>query len=160
MKRIWAPWRIEYIESEKEDLCIFCSAGDKAPAESLLLYSSPDALVMLNRYPYNNGHIMVAPARHVADLADLTPEESAGIMTLLTRSKAALSRTMKPDGFNVGANLGAAAGAGIADHLHFHIVPRWSGDTNFMPVFADIKVMPEHLLDTWRKLSPQFADLD
>lgn len=160
MNRIWAPWRIEYIESEKEDACIFCTAGEKDHEESLLLHSSPDAMVMLNRYPYNSGHIMVAPSRHVADIAELTPGESTGIMSMLARSKTALAGAMKPDGFNVGANLGSAAGAGIADHLHFHIVPRWNGDTNFMPVFADIKVMPEHLAGTWRKLAPYFTDHD
>jgi len=159
MKRLWAPWRIEYILGDKDDACIFCAAAGKDPEEALVLYSGPLTIVLLNKYPYNNGHVMVAPARHAARLEDLTPEESSDMFRLLQHSTTALAGAMKPDGFNVGANLGRAAGAGIEDHLHFHVVPRWSGDSNFMPVLSDVKVMPEHLRSTFSRLAPFFSSI-
>lgn len=158
MERLWAPWRIDYITSGPTGGgCIFCDAPGKDPAESLLLFSNDAVLVMLNRYPYASAHLMVAPARHAAALQELTPRESAEIFRLLSSSTSILSDEINAEGFNVGVNFGAAAGAGIADHIHFHVVPRWAGDTNFMPVLADTKVMPEHLAETRRKLAPRFS---
>lgn len=160
MRQIWAPWRMEYIRSEKEDGCIFCAAPSKDAKEALTLFRGPVAMVMLNKYPYNSGHLMIAPSRHVARLEDLTPEESIDIFRLLRHSTAALTKALKPDGFNVGMNLGKAAGAGIDDHLHMHVVPRWNGDMNFMPVLSDTKVIPEHLKETFDTLNPLFVRLE
>lgn len=160
MKQLWAPWRVSYIESEKDQGCIFCIApGKKDPADALILYSGPFSMVMLNRFPYNSGHLMVAPKRHVADIEKLSTEEAADLFRLIKHSTSSLKKTLNPEGFNIGLNLGEAAGAGIADHLHFHIVPRWGGDTNFMPVLSGVKVVPEHLLATFHKLRPLFEGL-
>jgi len=159
MKQLWAPWRIEYIQGEKDDRCIFCTASEKKTRDSLLLFKGAFSTVMLNKYPYNNGHLMIAPNRHLASLADLTDEEGSDIFRLTRHCSEALTALFKPDGFNVGMNVGRAAGAGIDDHLHMHIVPRWGGDVNFMPVLGDIKVMPEHLGATFDKLKPFFDDL-
>jgi|SRR5581483_1723951 len=138
--------------------CIFCElprAGDAR--ENLVLEAGPDAVVMLNRFPYNNGHLMVAPRRHTGDLAELSDGEYRGLMDRLRAAVAIVQRVLTPDAMNVGANLGRDAGAGIADHLHWHVVPRWAGDTNFMPVIGDVKVMPQHLLASWDQLRPHFA---
>ncbi len=158
MHVLWAPWRMAYIEGPKPDQgCIFCAALQGDPRERLLLGATAGSLVMLNRFPYQNGHLMVAPRRHAASLADLPDAEHAELATTLRRALATLEDALHPQGFNLGMNVGTCAGAGVADHLHWHIVPRWSGDTNFMPVVADTKVMPQHLLDTYDRLRPAFA---
>lgn len=159
MKQIWAPWRIEYIQGEKDAKCIFCASAEKDGNESLLLFKGSVSVVMLNKYPYNNGHIMIAPVRHVARLEDITPEEGFDIFRLVRHSSSVLTTLFKPDGLNIGMNVGRAAGAGIDDHIHMHVVPRWNGDVNFMPVLADTKVMPEYLASTFEKMKPHFEHL-
>jgi ATP adenylyltransferase len=154
-KPLWAPWRLEYVQQAGEaEGCVFCAeaAGELDPGESLLVHRGESACVILNKYPYSSGHLMVAPARHVGSLAGLTDPEALEIHHLAVMSTDTLARTYGPDGFNLGWNLGHPAGAGIADHVHLHVVPRWSGDTNFMPVLADVKVLPEHLLTTRGRL--------
>ena len=152
---LWAPWRLEYITQAREQTgCVFCdeAAGALGPAESLLLTAGDVTIALLNKYPYSSGHLMVAPRRHVAQLGELTDEEVLEVNRLAVAGIDALTRVYRPDGFNLGWNLGYVAGAGIADHVHLHVVPRWSGDTNFMPVLADVKVIPEHLLETRDRL--------
>jgi len=152
---LWAPWRLEYIaQADEQEGCPLCSesAGELEPAESLLVHRGDAAFVLLNKYPYSSGHLMVAPHRHVPRLAELTDEEALDAHRLAVRSVDALERVYGPAGFNLGWNLGRAAGAGIDDHVHLHVVPRWAGDTNFMPVLADVKVIPEHLLETRDRL--------
>jgi ATP adenylyltransferase len=155
---IWAPWRLEYIgEAGNQEGCVFCAeAGGDLGADSLLVARGERAFVLLNKFPYSSGHLMVATMRHVAELRELEPDEAAEIHLLTTRAIDALRSVYAPDAFNVGWNLGEIAGGSISGHLHEHVVPRWSGDTNFMPVLADIKVVPEHLhatrdrlRDTW-----------
>ena len=158
MEVLWAPWRMAYIGSAKEERgCIFCSATAGDAHERLLLGATAHALVMLNRYPYQNGHLMVAPRRHTAELAALDAAEHGDLAETLRRALASLAAVFRPEGFNVGMNLGACAGAGVRDHLHGHLVPRWAGDTNFMPVVGDVRVMPEHLLATYERLKPAFT---
>jgi ATP adenylyltransferase len=158
MEVLWAPWRMAYIAHAKEaTTCIFCAATSGDPRERLLLGTTPHSLVMLNRFPYQNGHLMVAPRRHTADLPGLPADEHADLADALRRALATLDGAFHPDGFNVGMNLGACAGAGVADHLHWHIVPRWAGDTNFMPVLAGVRVMPQHLLETYDRLRAAFG---
>ena len=150
-KTLWAPWRLEYIKQAGEQAgCVFCdeATGAIATDESLLVVLGDTALALLNKYPYSSGHLMVAPRRHVGDLGELTDEEALEIHRFAVAAIDTLSRVYGPGGFNLGWNLGHTAGAGIADHVHHHVVPRWSGDTNFMPVLADVKVIPEHLLET------------
>ena len=151
---IWAPWRLEYIgEAGSQDGCVFCAeAVGELGEESLTVRRGDRAFVLLNKFPYSSGHLMVASLRHVADLAELTPGEAAELHELTTQAIAALRAVYAPDAFNVGWNLGQVAGGSISGHLHEHVVPRWSGDTNFMPVLADIKVVPEHLLATRDRL--------
>ena len=152
---LWAPWRLDYIEHASEKAgCVFCAeaAGEITIAETLVVARGEQAFVLLNKFPYAAGHLMVAPARHVGDLGELTKTEAAEIHDLTVRALAALQATFRPEAFNVGWNLGEVAGGSIAAHLHEHIVPRWGGDTNFMPVLADIKVIPEHLLETRDRL--------
>lgn len=157
MQPLWAPWRMEYILGKREPYCIFCPEGDgHSDEERLILFRGRLTMVMMNKYPYNNGHLLVAPWRHVAGLEELYEEEMTDIMRWLQKSIRILRQVMKPDGFNVGLNLGAAAGAGVESHLHFHIVPRWQGDTNFMTVFAEVRSIPEHLKQTFAKLLPHF----
>jgi ATP adenylyltransferase len=159
MDTLWAPWRMDYIQGPKQDGCFLCEilrAGGDDRA-NLVLKRGRACAVVMNRYPYNNGHLMVAPYRHVAALADLTPEERVEMMDLLAASVAALAAAMSPDGFNAGINLGRVAGAGLETHLHQHLVPRWNGDTNFMPVIAETKVIPQALDDLWTALRPRFA---
>jgi len=147
-KPLWAPWRLEYIvEADEEAECIFC-----APDEQLLVYRGDRALVLLNKFPYASGHLLVAPTRHTGDYVSLVRDESAEIHALASQAIAALGQVYSPQGFNLGWNLGRIAGAGILDHVHQHVVPRWAGDTNFMPVLADVKVLPEHLLETAQRL--------
>ncbi|MBE0431047.1 MAG: HIT domain-containing protein [Dehalococcoidia bacterium] len=153
MEHLWAPWRIEYLQRAAETGCILCQKPRESNDEAnLILYRGQHSFVILNAFPYNPGHLMVAPYRHIADLQDFTDEEAGELFAILKRSLELLREVMKPVGFNVGLNLGRAAGAGIDKHLHTHIVPRWAGDTNFMPVVADTKVMPEALIGTYRKL--------
>jgi ATP adenylyltransferase len=159
-KPLWAPWRLEYVQQADElEGCVFCAeAGGDVPAEeSLLVHMSADALALLNKYPYSSGHLMIAPVRHVGTLSGLTDEEALALHRFAVAAVDALERVYTPDGFNLGWNLGRIAGAGIADHVHLHVVPRWSGDTNFMPVLADVKVLPEHLLATRERLRDAWA---
>ncbi|MDP8011431.1 MAG: HIT family protein [Thermoplasmata archaeon] len=152
MENLWAPWRIKYIETpKKSESCIFCSALDE-PEKRYVLDKDKYAMVIMNIYPYNPGHLMVAPVRHVGDFKKLTKEEYISIGEFIKKSMDVLEKTMKPEGFNIGINLGMVAGAGVKDHIHVHIVPRWCGDTNFMPVTADVKVLGESLEDTYKKL--------
>jgi ATP adenylyltransferase len=159
-KQLWAPWRLEYIaQAGEQEGCALCgeSTGALDAAESLLVHRGTAAFVLLNKYPYASGHVMVAPHRHVATLAELTDEEALDVHRLAVRAVAVLDGVYGPGGFNLGWNLGHVAGAGIADHVHLHVVPRWGGDTNFMPVLADVKVIPEHLLETRDKLRSAWA---
>jgi ATP adenylyltransferase len=158
MQVLWAPWRMAYIGAEKPDAgCIFCRAVAGDPRDRLLLGASTASLVLLNRYPYASAHLMVAPRRHTASLPDLEADEHADLAETLRRALRALQEVLHPEGFNLGMNIGACAGAGVKDHLHWHIVPRWTGDTNFMPMLADVRVMPEHLLATYDRLRPAFG---
>jgi ATP adenylyltransferase len=153
-RRIWAPWRLEYIsEAGAQEGCVFCAeARGDLGAESLVVERGERAFVLLNKFPYSSGHVMVATLRHVGELADLEAAEAAEIHEHTTRAIDALRRVYSPDAFNVGWNLGEVAGGSISGHLHEHVVPRWAGDTNFMPVLADIKVVPEHLHATRERL--------
>ena len=154
MKQLWAPWRLEYIQSADEQPgCVFCRAAEAADEDGLVVHRSDLAFVLLNRYPYASGHLMAAPYRHEGEFGDLTSEEALEVHRLAASALGALAETMRPQGFNLGWNLGRIAGAGVVDHVHLHIVPRWAGDTNFMPVLADLKVMPEALESTRRKLA-------
>lgn len=160
MKQLWAPWRLEYIRAEKSAGCIFCDAAAGAAREdSLVVTRSPRSFVLLNLFPYNSGHVMVVPFRHVARLTDLDDAELLDLTRLLDRTVHVLERVLRPEGYNIGLNLGRAAGAGVEDHLHVHVVPRWVGDTNFMPVLAETKVLPEHLRTTRTRLAEGFAAL-
>lgn len=148
---------MEYILGKRESYCIFCREGNgHTDAERLILYRGRLTMVMMNKYPYNNGHILVAPWKHAGLLEDLVEDEMLDLMGWLKKTTSILKRQMHPDGFNIGLNLGAAAGAGVDEHLHFHVVPRWKGDTNFMTVFADVRSIPEHLEQTYFKLLPHF----
>ncbi|WP_456450775.1 HIT family protein [Palaeococcus sp. (in: euryarchaeotes)] len=160
MKLIWAPWRIEYIRSPKHDGCIFCDfPKENRDRERLILYRGEHAFVIMNNYPYNPGHVMIAPYRHVGKWEELTDEELLDMMKLSQLIIKALKRAMNPDGFNLGVNLGRVAGAGIEDHVHIHIVPRWNGDTNFMPVVADTKIIPESLEETYKELKNTLKEI-
>jgi len=157
MQNLWAPWRIEYILGKREKYCIFCPEGNgHTDEERLILHRGRAIMVMMNKYPYNNGHLLVAPWRHIAQLDDLNEEEMLGLMQWVKKCTQILRAVMHPDAFNVGLNVGAAAGAGVEDHLHFHVVPRWHGDTNFLMVLADVRSIPEHLKQTYAKLLPHF----
>jgi ATP adenylyltransferase len=154
VKQLWAPWRLEYIESaDEQEGCVFCRARDGDDEKSLVVHRGKRAFVVLNKYPYASGHLMVAPNRHEAEFGDLEANEALEVHQLAAAGLAALAETMRPQGFNVGWNLGRIAGAGVIDHVHLHVVPRWAGDTNFMPVLADVKVLPEALEATRRKLA-------
>jgi ATP adenylyltransferase len=160
MKPLWAPWRMDYIlGADKPKGCIFCPEPGEDLQERLVLFSGRLSRIMMNKYPYINGHLLVSPLRHVPGMEDLTPAEMLDLMAKLRQSLAVLKRVMRPDGFNVGLNLGLVAGAGVEAHLHFHIVPRWHGDTNFIPVFADVRVIPEHFRQTYERLAPHFQAL-
>jgi ATP adenylyltransferase len=157
MKHIWAPWRIQYIQSEKPSSCILCDKPKESKdAENYILYRGEHNFIMLNSYPYNPGHLLIAPYRHIGTLEDLTAAERNEHFELVSRALAVLKEAFKPGGFNFGANLGKVAGAGIDDHFHSHIVPRWQGDTNYIPVLADIRVMPQALADTYKALAGKF----
>jgi ATP adenylyltransferase len=155
-KPLWAPWRLEYIEqADDQEGCVFCreAQGEVREDESLVVARGDLAFALLNRFPYASGHLLVAPIRHEGELAGLADVGALELHRLAVDAVDALARTYRPDGFNLGWNLGRVAGAGITDHVHVHVVPRWSGDTNFMPVLADVKVLPEHLVETRRKLA-------
>ena len=157
MKRIWAPWRIQYIQMEKPKECILCEKPKQNnDALNYILHRGDKNFIILNSYPYNPGHLMVAPYRHVAGLEELTEEERHEHFEIVSQSIKVLRQAFNPGGFNIGMNLGKVAGAGIDDHFHTHIVPRWQGDTNFMPVLADVRVLPEALAETYQKLKSQF----
>ena len=158
-KQIWAPWRLAYVaEAGSQDGCVFCAeAAGGLGDDSLLVAPGERAFALLNKFPYSSGHVMVATMRHVAELGDLEPDEAAEIHRLTVLAIDALRAVYRPDAFNVGWNLGEVAGGSISGHLHQHVVPRWSGDTNFMPVLADVKVLPEHLLATRERLREAFT---
>ena len=153
MEHLWAPWRIGYILREKETGCFLCRKPQSADdAKNHILIRDRTCFALMNAYPYNAGHLMVAPYKHTSELDDLTEEELADLMKLTRRCKTVLTRALKPDGFNVGINLGQVAGAGILDHVHIHIVLRWNGDTNFMTVTANVRVVPQALDDMYATL--------
>jgi ATP adenylyltransferase len=155
-RQLWAPWRLEYIESADDEGggCIFCNAAaSDADEDTLVVARAEQVFAMLNKFPYASGHLLIAPLRHVGDFGELRDEEVLELHRLAASGIAALAQTFGPQGYNAGWNLGRIAGAGVVDHVHLHLVPRWAGDTNFMPVLADVKVLPEHLLDTRRKLA-------
>jgi ATP adenylyltransferase len=158
MKTMWAPWRMEYILSEKADQCIFCEA--QTENGDLTLYRGNTTMVMMNKFPYINGHLLAAPKKHLSALGSLDKNEMRDLLLTVERSIDILKKTMNPDGFNVGLNLGRVAGAGVEEHLHFHIVPRWFGDTNALTVFADVRVIPEHIRSTYDNLKPLFEKLN
>jgi ATP adenylyltransferase len=154
MERLWAPWRMEYIESsDDENGCVFCLAAAGDDAERLIVHRGSHAIALLNRFPYASGHLMVAPVRHTGDYGELTDDEALELHRLASAGMGALAQVYSAQGYNVGLNLGRVAGAGIVGHVHLHVVPRWAGDTNFMPVLADVKVLPEYLQDARRKLA-------
>ncbi|MEW5723500.1 MAG: HIT domain-containing protein [Thermodesulfobacteriota bacterium] len=165
MKNLWAPWRMTYIQGEDELAktrgCIFCVDQDKAGPDKdrLILWVGRLTLVMMNRYPYNNGHLLVAPRRHVPDISDLDEGEMTDLLRLVRSSIEIFRKDSSPHGFNVGLNLGVVAGAGVADHLHFHLVPRWHGDTNFMTVLGEVRVVPEHIQASYDRLLSHYQAL-
>jgi ATP adenylyltransferase len=153
-KPLWAPWRLEYVKSaDEQDGCFFCAALTATDEESLVVHRGDEALVLLNKFPYASGHLLVAPARHVSGFGELTDAEALEVHRLAAAGIDALAEIYVPQGYNVGWNLGRIAGAGLVEHVHLHVVPRWAGDTNFMPVLADVKVLPEHLSETRRRLA-------
>lgn len=155
MKFHWAPWRMSFILEKNEEGCIFCKLPqEKNDKKNLILYRGKSCFIILNKYPYNNGHLMVVPYRHTNDLSQLNKNEYSEMMHLASISVQAFQTSLRSQGHNLGMNLGEAAGAGIKDHLHLHIVPRWAGDTNFMPILADTKVLVEHLSKTYQRLHP------
>ena len=157
MKTMWAPWRIEYILSDKGKQCIFCAA--LADQDELTLYKGRVTMVTMNKFPYINGHLLVAPIRHIAALDQLETSEMGALLATVEQSVSILKKIMQPDGFNVGLNLGKVAGAGVEEHLHFHIVPRWFGDTNSLTVFGEVRVIPEHIKATYKNLKPHFKKI-
>lgn len=158
MKTMWAPWRIEYILGEKKGRCIFCAA--LRDQDELTLFKGEITIVTMNKFPYINGHLLVAPVRHVSTLHQLNKAEMGELLATVEQSVGILKTAMKPDGFNVGLNLGKVAGAGVEEHLHFHIVPRWFGDTNALTVFGEVRVIPEHLKATYKKLKLYFDKIN
>ncbi len=164
MDILWAPWRMEYILRAKEgedEPCIFCSRiKQKFDKKNLILHRSQKAFIMMNRFPYNNGHLMVVPNRHIGDLLVLNSKEKSELFSLLQLSIKALNLVMDPHGFNIGMNLGQVAGAGIENHFHFHIVPRWNGDTNYMPVISNTKVVSEALDKSYEKLAEAIIEIE
>lgn len=162
MRQLWAPWRMVYIErGDKDEGCIFCTKPRHPDSrEALILTRTKHSLVMLNKYPYNNGHLLLAPKRHERQLEDLRDDEHADLQQALRRSLAIVRAVLNPGGINVGMNLGKCAGAGVENHLHWHVVPRWEGDTNFMPVLDETRVMPQLLLESYDRLKPHFATME
>jgi len=157
MEQMWAPWRIQYIQQEKPEGCVLCEKPEeKEDAANYILYRGKNNFVIMNSYPYNPGHLMVAPYRHTAKLEELAREELHEHYEIVSWCVLVLRQAFNPAGFNIGMNIGRIAGAGIDTHIHTHIVPRWQGDTNFMPVIADVRVMPEALAETYKKLEGRF----
>jgi ATP adenylyltransferase len=153
-KQLWAPWRLEYIKrADEEEGCVFCRAAAASDEDGLVVHRGRQTFVLVNKFPYSSGHVMVAPYRHVAEFGDLTDEEALDLHRLTGGALETLAAVYAPHGYNLGWNLGRVAGAGVVDHVHEHVVPRWGGDTNFMPVLADVKVLPEHLAETRRRLA-------
>ena len=160
MDRIWAPWRLEYIQGPEDDSCIFCVEEDSTNDQMRLIVARGEhSYVIMNRYHYSNGHLMISPYRHLSDTAELESCEVLEIHQLMVCSQAVLRDVCSAQGFNVGWNIGPAAGAGIADHIHMHIVPRWAGDSNFMPILADIRVIPQHIETTYSLLAKAFLEI-
>ena len=158
MDKLWAPWRIEYIRSPKEDGCIFCIKSQETnDRNNLVLYRGKKAFVLMNLYPYSNGHLMISPYQHTSETDDLSSACNSEIMDMANKSMSILSRTFNAEGYNFGANFGEVAGAGIKEHLHLHLVPRWIGDTNFMPIMGHTKVMVDGLKETRKQLAEAFA---
>jgi ATP adenylyltransferase len=158
--RLWSPWRLAYVTGSKADEgCVFCRAPQLPDPDSLIVFSGTTCFVVLNLFPYNNGHLMVVPYRHVGTLSSLTAEELHEVAVLTQRSEAVLQQAYQPHGLNVGINMGKPAGAGVLDHVHVHLVPRWNGDTNFMTVVGEVRVLPEDLQDSLHRLRPIFARL-
>jgi ATP adenylyltransferase len=156
MRYLWAPWRMGYIVGEKKRGCIFCKKPkERKDKENLILYQGNDAFIIMNKFPYNNGHLMVVPKHHYKDMDQLSEEEFRELFYLLKTSTQVLKKCFHPHGFNIGMNIGKVGGAG-EEHIHFHIVPRWIGDTNFMPVLGETKIIPEHLEETYKKLHSAF----
>ena len=159
MKQLWAPWRLEYIQSaDEQERCVFCRARDGEDEETLVVHRGKRAFVVLNKYPYASGHLMVAPNRHEGEFGDLEDEEALEIHQLAASGLAALAETMRPQGFNAGWNFGRIAGAGVVDHVHLHVVPRWAGDTNFMTSVGDARVLPEALSTSADKLRKAWSE--
>jgi len=162
MKILWAPWRMKYIrrfEDREDNGCIFCKGVQQnKDRENLILYRGKNCFIILNKYPYNTGHLMIAPYRHIGELEKLSEEELNELMRLTVLSVRILKREYRPSGLNIGANIGRAAGAGIEDHVHLHIVPRWVGDTNFMPIVSQTKIMPELPHETYDRLKKYFRE--
>jgi ATP adenylyltransferase len=154
METMCAPWRMEYLVGEKPDGCVFCKCSIRC--DDYIVFEGKTCFVMLNRYPYVNGHLMISPERHLGNIAELTQEERIEIFALVDASVKVLKEAMNPQGFNIGMNLGKAGGAGIAEHAHVHVIPRWEGDTNFMSVVGQVRVIPEELATTAAKLAPLF----
>jgi ATP adenylyltransferase len=161
--RLWAPWRSTYLRTARarSRACIFCLGrlSERARRRQLVLYMGPVALVMLNRYPYNNGHLLIAPRRHVASPELMSRDERRVIGEIIAQAVPLIRRVLKPQGFNLGANLGRTAGAGFADHVHWHVVPRWDGDTNFMPVISSTRLLSQHLEESFALLDPVFKTI-
>jgi ATP adenylyltransferase len=161
MENLWAPWRMDYILSNRKGKkCIFCPILKESDEKKLIVYRTPLSLVMLNRYPFSYGHLMIAPVRHVHDVSKLKTEEMKDLLSNMGQSIEILKEAFKPNGFNVGMNLGRVGGAGFPNHLHFHVIPRWKGDMNFMPVIAAVRIIPEHLQQTYDKLRLYFKKLE
>ena len=163
MDRFWTPWRGEYIEksiTETNDGCVLCDLVDVEPSKSnLVVYSNKVSYVVMNKYPYNNGHVMIVPNKHVDSFEQLSDEEYQNLAMLLKKTIKVIQNVYSPQGCNVGLNLGRAAGAGLHEHIHYHVVPRWNGDTNFMPVFSEVKVISEHIHSTYDKLYKEFKEV-
>ncbi|MDO9543334.1 MAG: HIT domain-containing protein [Kiritimatiellia bacterium] len=158
MKRIWAPWRMEYILNYRQAGCFLCDiCQDDKDEQSLVLKRGKSSFLLLNKYPYNNGHLLIAPYRHIDSLESMAEPEMTEMMQMASSACKILRASMHPDGFNLGLNIGAAAGAGLKDHIHLHIVPRWEGDTNFMPVLGEVKIIPQPLDELWRKLRKEIS---
>lgn len=160
MDRLWAPWRLEYIQGPEDGGCIFCVEENSTNDQMRLIVARGESCyVMMNRYPYSNGHLMISPYRHLSDTAELNRDEVLEIHHLLVCSQTVLRDVCSAQGFNVGWNIGPAAGAGIADHIHMHVVPRWAGDSNFMPILADTRVIPQHIETTYSLLTKAFLEI-
>jgi ATP adenylyltransferase len=154
VKRLWAPWRLEYVQNAEEQTgCVFCAAAGGADEHGLVVHRGERAFVLLNKFPYASGHLMIAPYTHTGRFGDVSDEEALEVHALAAAAVDVLGEAMHPQGYNLGWNLGRVAGAGVVDHVHIHVVPRWAGDTNFMPVLADVKVIPQALEDTRTKLA-------